>query len=70
MFPQTNAQVAVIGDFIWLYGGSDANGPVGAVQRGEFGRPAIEGLPDNPEEGKVIVWAVNMVVDVVLQPRD
>ena len=27
--------------------------------RGQFGRPAIEGLPDNPEEGKLIVWAVN-----------
>ena len=59
VFPQTNAQVAVIGDYVWLYGGSDANGPVGAVQRGEFGRPAIEGLPDNPDEGRVIVWAVN-----------
>ena len=57
--PQTNAQVAVIGDYVWLYGGSDANGPVGAVQRGEFGRPAIEGLPDNPDEGRVIQWAVN-----------
>ncbi len=59
VFPQTNANAAVIGDYVWLYGGSDANGPVGAVQRAEFGRPAIEGLPDNPDEGKVIRWAVN-----------
>lgn len=59
VFPQTNAIAAVIGDYVWLYGGSDANGPVGAVQRAEFGRPAIEGLPDNPDEGKVIRWAVN-----------
>jgi hypothetical protein len=66
--PQTNAQVAVIGDYVWLYGGSDANGPVGAVQRGEFGRPAIEGLPDNPDEGKVVVWAVNNDVNLP-EPR-
>jgi N-acetylneuraminic acid mutarotase len=59
LFPQTNATAAVVGDYVWLYGGSDANGPVGAVQRAEFGRPAIEGLPDNPDEGKVIRWAVN-----------
>lgn len=57
--PQTNAAAAVVGDYVWLYGGSDANGPVGAVQRAEFGRPAIEGLPDNPDEGKVVRWAVN-----------
>lgn len=59
VLPQTNASAAVIGDYVWLYGGSDANGPVGAVQRAEFGRPAIEGLPDNPDEGKVIRWAVS-----------
>ena len=57
--PQTNATAAVVGDYVWLYGGSDANGPVGAVQRGEFGRPAIEGFPENPDEGKVTGWAVN-----------
>jgi N-acetylneuraminic acid mutarotase len=36
--PQADATAVIVGDFIWLYGGSDANGPVGAVQRGEFGR--------------------------------
>lgn len=59
IYPQTNALAAVVGDFIWLYSGSDANGPVGAVQRGQFGLKAIEGLPKNPDEGKVIKWAVN-----------
>jgi hypothetical protein len=42
-----------------VYGGSGANGPVGAVQRGEFGEPAAEGLPENPDEGKVIRWGVS-----------
>ena len=68
VLPQTNAQVAVVGDYVWLYGGSDANGPVGAVQRGEFGRPAEEGLPDNPDEGRVIQWAVNNDVNLP-EPR-
>jgi hypothetical protein len=57
--PQADATAVLVGDYLWLYGGSDANGPVGAVQRGEFGKPAIEGLPDNPDEGKLIKWAVN-----------
>ena len=46
--PQTDATAALIGDYLWLYGGSNANGPVGAVQRGVFGQPAAEGLPANP----------------------
>ena len=57
--PQADATAILIGDFVWLYGGSDANGPVGAVQRGEFGKPAPEGLPDNPNEGKLERWAIN-----------
>jgi hypothetical protein len=57
--PQTDATAVVVGDYVWLYGGSDANGPVGAVQRGEFGKVAAEGLPVNPDAGKVTGWAVN-----------
>jgi hypothetical protein len=57
--PQADATAVIIGDFIWLYGGSDANGPVGAVQRGEFGKAAAAGLPANPDTGKVVAWAVN-----------
>jgi Kelch motif len=57
--PQTDATAVLIGDYLWLYGGSDANGPVGAVQRGEFGLEAAEGLPVNPDEGKLITWAVS-----------
>ena len=57
--PQTDATAALIGDYLWLYGGSDANGPVGAVQRGVFGQPAAEGLPANPNQGKLIRWDIN-----------
>jgi N-acetylneuraminic acid mutarotase len=57
--PQAEATATVVGDYVWLFGGSDANGPVGAVQRGAFGQPAAEGLPENPDEGKVIRWDVN-----------
>jgi N-acetylneuraminic acid mutarotase len=57
--PQADGNAMVVGDYVWLFGGSDANGPVGAVQRGSFGQPAAPGLPDNPDEGKVVGWAVN-----------
>jgi hypothetical protein len=56
--PQADATAALVGDYLWIYGGSNANGPVGGVQRGEFGQPAIEGLPANPDEGKLIKWTI------------
>jgi N-acetylneuraminic acid mutarotase len=57
--PQADATAAVIGDYVWLYGGSDANGPVGAVQRGAIGKAAATGLPANPNAGKVFQWDVS-----------
>jgi hypothetical protein len=57
--PQADANATVIGDFVWLWGGHDASGPVGAVQRGSLGLEAAEGLPANPDEGKVVQWAVS-----------
>jgi len=57
--PQADGTAVVVGDFVWLYGGSDAKGPVGAVQRGAFGKAAAAGLPVNPDAGKVIRWDVN-----------
>jgi hypothetical protein len=57
--PQAEATAIVVGDYAWLYGGSDANGPVGAVQRGAFGQPAAAGLPDDPNEGKIVRWDIN-----------
>ena len=57
--PQADALGAVVGDFIWLYGGHDEAGPVGAVQRGRIGLEAPEGFPENPEQGKVIGWDID-----------
>ena len=57
--PQADALAAVVGDYVWLYGGHDETGPVGAVQRGRLGIKAAEGYPDNPDEGKVIGWDIN-----------
>ena len=57
--PQAEATAVVVGDHVWLFGGSDANGPVGAVQRGTFGTAAAAGLPANPNAGKVVQWDVN-----------
>ena len=33
----TDASIAFQGTFVWVYGGTDANGPSGAVQRGTYG---------------------------------
>jgi N-acetylneuraminic acid mutarotase len=57
--PQADARVAIIGDHVWVYGGHDASGPVGAVQRGNIGVAAAVGLPENPNTGKVFRWDVS-----------
>jgi N-acetylneuraminic acid mutarotase len=67
--PQADATAAVVGDFVWLYGGHDANGPVATVQRGSLGLEAAEGFDENPDEGKVMVWAVNPAANLPT-PRD
>ncbi len=55
----TDTTLASVNDYLWLFGGSDANGqPVGGVQRGEFGQPAAPGQEPNPDEGKVARWGV------------
>jgi Kelch motif protein len=56
---QADGFAVVVGDFLWYYGGSDANGPTATVQRGEFGQPAAAGLPANPDQGKLVRWGVN-----------
>ncbi len=55
---QADATAVLIGDYVWLYGGSDAAGPTKLVQRGEFGKVAAEGYPANPNAGKLTGWAV------------
>lgn len=62
--PQADGNAAVIGDFVWLWGGRDGNGPVGAVQRGSLGLAAAEGLPVNEDEGKVMQWAISDAVNL------
>jgi hypothetical protein len=57
--PQADAAAVLVGDYLWVYGGSDANGPVGAVQRGAFGEKAEPGFPANPAEGRLIRWDVS-----------
>lgn len=57
--PQADALGAVVGDFIWVYGGHDETGPVGAVQRGSIGLEAAEGFPENPDQGKVTGWEID-----------
>ena len=57
--PQADGNAAIIGDFVWVWGGRDQSGPVGAVQRGSLGLEAAEGLEANPDEGKVVQWAIN-----------
>jgi hypothetical protein len=55
----TDATAASVGDFVWVWGGSDAGGqPVGGVQRGEFGAAAAEGEEPNPDAGKLVRWGV------------
>ena len=67
--PQSGGAAALAGNYIWVYGGHDATGPVAAVQRGTLGLAAAEGLPENPDEGKIVEWDVNPAVNLP-QPRD
>lgn len=56
---QDDVSAFIVGDYLWAYGGNDANGPVATVQRGTFGAEAAEGLEPNTEEGRVISWDIN-----------
>jgi len=44
-----DANAVLVGEFVWIYGGSDANGPTAVVQSGHFGAagaaPAASGAP-------------------------
>jgi len=62
--PQADGAAAVVGNYLWYYGGSDANGPTAIVQRAEFGQPAAAGLPVNPDQGKVVRWGVNTTANL------
>jgi hypothetical protein len=64
-----DAGAAVIGDHVWVFGGHDAAGPTAAIQRGDVGLEAAEGLPANPDEGKVVQWQTNEAANLPA-PRD
>ena len=69
-----DGSAAQVGDFLWLYGGSDPNGPSRAVQRGQLGtgKPPVDSRPGRnvnppgtePDPIKVLRWDVNPSVDV------
>ena len=49
----------------WCYGAvTMPTGPVGAVQIGDIGLEAAEGLPENPDEGKLVQWRTNDSVNM------
>lgn len=50
--PQSHAIASIIGSYIWVYAGQDANGPVGAVQRGDIA-PASD-----PHPGSIVRWGI------------
>lgn len=62
--PIADASAAQVGDFLWVYGGTDPNGPSGAVQRGALGTgiKVIEGEikppGTEPDPIKVLQWGV------------
>lgn len=61
LVPVADATAAQIGDYLWLYGGSDAAGPVGAVQRGELGTAPTTATPGpNPVAPplQLLGWAI------------
>ena len=43
--PISHGAVTQVGDYVWLYGGTDANGPSGAVQRGAIGTGGVVASP-------------------------
>jgi len=62
--PIADASAAQVGDFLWVYGGSDPNGPSGAVQRGKLGTGVVEVEGEikppgtEPHPIKVLQWGV------------
>jgi hypothetical protein len=59
--PVAHATMAQVGDFAWLWGGTDANGPSGAVQRGAIGTTPTPETPApnaTPAPLHLLQWAV------------
>ncbi len=61
LHPVAHATMAQVGDFVWVWGGSSANGPSGAVQRGSIGTPATLETPAPDAVAvplQLLTWAV------------
>jgi hypothetical protein len=59
--PRTDASASLIGDYLWVYGGSDASGPTATVQRGTLETPtAPAGSPPGTAADPSFIssWAV------------
>lgn len=62
--PVTDASMALEGSFLWVYGGSDANGPTATVQRADYGTGLAAGeegegaapTPSTPPVEGVVRW--------------
>jgi hypothetical protein len=57
----SHATMAQVGDYVWIWGGRDANGPSGEVQRGALGTPPSTATPGpNPVVAPLQLsqWAV------------
>ncbi len=65
-----DASGAVVGDFVWVYGGTDAKGPTNAVQVGHFGPPgtALPGASAAPAPSAAAV-AASPAASGVAQPQ-
>jgi len=59
--PRTDASASLVGDYLWVYGGSDAQGPTATVQRGSLAIPtAPAGSPPGTvaDPSYIAAWAV------------
>jgi Kelch motif len=50
--PVADTSSALVGNFVWVYGGRDAKGPVGGVQRGTV-------ATSGDQQGQVVQWGTN-----------
>jgi hypothetical protein len=60
--PAAHASMAQVGDFVWLWGGTNAGGPSGGVQRGDIGIPKTDvepALNAPPVPLQLLRWAVS-----------
>lgn len=63
--PVADAGIALNGDYVWVFGGTDAKGPSGGLQRGHVGAPPATGPSPAPGASAapapvgVLQWAVS-----------